>query len=797
MMDKALLGDYLSESEQLLDTLSADLDVLMNRAKSGRDPGPSHKTGAESVIEIVNRVFRTVHSLKGLMGMMGLAEMQSFAHRFESTLDDLRLGKLKLNPELARTLQEVAENISGLFGSEARRLTAGGDRQGRVERELVRLRRMLDDMAALPRVLTVKGPRSLASLRLSAEEVKLLTPYERHRITENLIAGKVFFEIRVQFQVGELDSRYRTIASMLGDRGELITTLPGRSANPQSIGLKVILAADMREGELEGLVRPFSAAVARIGPSSWRRAGAVLKSAGRRKKEIGKRTEAQVAKLRANGSDAASSDTPTKRGARLTADHKPLPEDSDDGQLGGVQTVLPASMSQDAFQSLSQSVRVDLSHIDEVSGLAHELYIEVERLSSMAGRIMQSSECGPKERFDLKQSSRRIERQFLELEERLVEFRMVSLAQTFSKAGRLTERLARDLGKKVNVVLAGRGTQIDKMIVDRIGGPIYHVLRNAVDHGVEPAAERLRAGKPEVALIAIEAALEGTRATISISDDGRGIDPDQVLERALAIGAIAGGEEWSKEEVLRLIFRPGFSTASQVSAVSGRGVGLDDVERVMYDLGGEIRVLSEKGRGSRFELSVPTTLVMISAFIVGAADWRYAINVGQIVELIYVGAADIIGTDGKRTIRWRGSSVPLVELGYLLGLGGARRLTTESRARERVTRLTGLTAVASTIEQASDSNRSEWVHRQSDRSAPRYLPRKPDTRVPAFITRFADRFIAVAVERFDDQREIIVKSLGPIGKKMRGIAGAVDLEGGEVALVLDLPGLLMMRSIRL
>jgi two-component system chemotaxis sensor kinase CheA len=796
MMDKGLLGDYLSESEQLLDTLSADLDVLMNRAKSGRDAGPSHKTGAESVIEIVNRVFRTVHSLKGLMGMMGLAEMQSFAHMFESTLDDLRLGKLKLDPELARTLQEVAENISGLFGSEARRLTAGGDRQRQAEHELVRLRRMLDDLAALPRVLTVKGPRSLASLRLSGEEVKLLTPYERHRITENLIAGKVFFEIRVQFQVGELDSRYRTLASMLGDRGELITTLPGRSANHQSIGLKVILAADMREGELEGLVRPFSAAVARIGPSSWRRAGAVLKSAGRRKKEIGKRSEAHVAKPRANGSDAASGDTTVKRGARL-ADHKPVPEDSDDGQLGGFQTVLPASMSQDAFQSLSQSVRVDLSHIDEVSGLAHELYIEVERLSSMAGRIMQSSECGPRERFDLKQSSRRIERQFLELEERLVEFRMVSLAQTFSKAGRLTERLARDLGKKVNVLLAGRGTQIDKVIVDRIGGPIYHVLRNAVDHGIEPAAERLGAGKPEVAMIAIEAALEGTRATISISDDGRGIDPDKVLERALAIGAIAGGEEWSKEEVLRLIFRPGFSTASQVSAVSGRGVGLDDVERVMYDLGGEIRVLSEKGKGSRFELSVPTTLVMISAFIVGAADWRYAINVGQIVELIYVGAADIIGTDGKRTIRWRGSSVPLVELKYLLGLGGARRLTPESRARGRVTRLAGLTAGRSAIEQSPDSNRSEWIHRQSDRGAPRFLPRKPDSRVPAFITRFADRFIAVAVERFDDQREIIVKSLGPMGKKMRGVAGAVDLEGGEVALVLDLPGLLMMRSIRL
>jgi two-component system, chemotaxis family, sensor kinase CheA len=807
MMDKALLSDYLSESEQLLDTLSSDLDLLIERAKKSRESKDSNRGNDESTVETVNRVFRSVHSLKGLMGMMGLKELQALAHRFESALDDVRLGKLRLNPELAAIMQDVTESTIALYASEALRLQGNGERQPAVTRGMTRLGSLLDNLASLPRTKSNKGSSSLASLRLSDQEIGLLSPYERHRIGENLNAGKAFFEICVEFQVNAIDSRYRALGAALEDRGELIATLPGKSTDKQSIGLKLILAGKLKEGEIEGLVRRFGGTVDRIGPSSWRRAGAVIKGAGRRKPDHDKGRDAREVRAGAvgpNGPSAASVGGAVKKGAEAAAKDSPVLPEADEGALSEFQTVVAPSTAEDSIQSLSQSVRVDLSHIDEVSGLAHELYIEVERLSWMAGRMMQLTQVGPKERFDLKQSSRRIERRFLELEERLVEFRMVSLAQTFSKAGRLAERLARDLGKKVEVTLAGRGTQIDKMIVDQIGGPIYHVLRNAIDHGIEPAAERITAGKPEAGSIRIEAALEGTRAIISISDDGRGIDPDKVLQRAIAIGAVAGDEQWSKEEILRLIFSPGFSTARQLSAVSGRGVGLSDVERVMYGLGGEIRVASETGKGCRFELSVPTTLVMISAFIVGAAGWRYAINVGQIIELVYAGAKDVVGTDGKRTIKWRGSSVPLVELNYLLGLGGARPLPPQPRGRGRVHGnhgeigdISGINRDGSMFEEQADFAHSQWAHRNSDRPAMRLPPKTRDNRVPAFITRFADRYIAVAVERFEDQREIIVKSLGPLARNIRGIAGAVDLEGGEVALVLDLAGLLMMRSIRL
>jgi two-component system chemotaxis sensor kinase CheA len=412
-----------------------------------------------------------------------------------------------------------------------------------------------------------------------------------------------------------------------------------------------------------------------------------------------------------------------------------------------------------------------MSQIDELSGLAHELSIEMERLATMADRFLKASGFGAREQFDLRFSARRIEREFLELEERLVELRMIS------RAARLAGRLARELGKSVSVEIAGRETQLDKVIIDRISDSIYHVLRNAIDHGVELPEERRLAGKSARGKIKIEASLEGTRAIIAITDDGRGINPSEVLDRAIEAGLIAPGDQLSDEDTLRLLLRPGFSTADYVSAVSGRGVGLDAVERTMYELGGEVRISSEQGKWTRFELAVPTTLVMISAFIVRASDWRYAINVCQIVELLYVKRDDILGPDGRRSVEWRGSTIPLVELKYLLGLGGARVFPQPVRGTGP---LTGRGFSNSRRAAGLAESQSGEIHR-----------------IPVFITRAGEVNVAVAVEQFEEQREIIVKSLGSLARKIKGIIGAVDLEGGDVALVLDLASLLLLRSLRM
>jgi two-component system chemotaxis sensor kinase CheA len=700
--DKALLSEYLSESEELLDSLLADLDSLSSRGD----------------VNLINRVFRTVHSLKGLVGMMGLAEMQALTHEFEDILDDLRLGQLTLNHATIAALQEAGAAVAALVGGAARGSASDDDFE--------RLRQLLTAIALKSR----PRPRNdgIEALALSDRERAMLNDYERHRMSENLIAGRSFFAIAVQFGVGRLEAQYRGLTGKLADCGELITTLPEKAEGTTTVGFKLVFATKLRDSEVKAIAEPFGGRVSRLDRSPWRRAGEALKVVGRKKVEK--------------------------------------------GEIESLST-LPPEFAQESLQPLTPSVRVELSQIDELSGIAHELSIQMERVTSMADRFLNASGLGARERFDLRFSTRRVERDFLELEERLVELRMISVGQTFTRAARLAGRLARQLGKSVSVEVAGRETNLDKVIVDRLADSIYHVLRNAIDHGIELPAERRLAGKSARGKIGIVASLDGTRAKVAVSDDGRGIDPSEVRRRALEAGLITPGDTLTDEETVRLILRPGFSTADQVSAISGRGVGLDAVERTIHELGGEIHIASVKGEGTRFEFLVPTTLVMLSAFVVRAGDWRYAINVSQIIELLYVEPEGILGRDGKRSIAWRDSTIPLVELKYLLGLGGARVLH----------------------QSGGQSGGPAGETAQNGRLA--QPPVNASSTVPVFITRAADRTVGVAVERFDGQREIIVKSLGSLGKRVKGVAGAVDLEGGDVALVLDLPSLLVLRSLRM
>jgi two-component system chemotaxis sensor kinase CheA len=702
--DKALLSEYLSESEELLDSLLADLDSLASRAGDSPDTN------------LINRAFRTVHSLKGLSGMMGLAEVQSLAHDFEDILDDLRLGQLALNERTSSALQEAGAGLAALVG--------GAARGNASEEDFERLRQLLASITLKSRERERREDSGLGMLNLSEGERALLTEYEEHRVNENVRAGRSFFAIIVTFEVGKLDTQYRALASKLEAAGELITTLPEKTTAAALVGFKLVFAAALKEGDVKRIAGPFGGRVARLERSTWRKAGAALRAAGR---------------------------IMPGRGA------------STKGAAGDLSAVLPPSFAQESLQPLSPSVRVEMSQIDELSGLAHELSIGMEKLTSLAETFLSAANLGARERFDLRFSARRMKREFLELEERLVGLRMVSLAQTFTRAARLAGRLARELGKSVSVEVAGRETQLDKVIVDRVADSIYHVLRNAVDHGLEPPEERRLAGKTARGKIKLEARLEGTRAVVSITDDGHGIDRSEVRRQAVEAGLIADDEASSEEETLRLILRPGISTANQVSAVSGRGVGLDAVERTIYELGGEVRISSEKGKWTRFDLAVPTTLVMISAFIVRASGWRYAVNVAQIIELLYVSPEEILGRDGRRTISWRGATIPLVELGYVLGLGGARLLHQPGGQNGEGSPAAGAGSV----------------------------------KVPVLVTSVADRNVAVAVEQFDEQREIIVKSLGSVGRRLKGIVGAVDLEGGDVALVLDMPSLLVLRSMRL
>src|SRR6185503_15441135 len=265
--DKALLSEYLSESEELLDSLLSDLDTLPARSTAAPD------------INLINRIFRTVHSLKGLSGMMGLAEVQSLAHEFEDILDDLRLGQLALTEDATTALQEAGAGFAALVGGAARG-TAG-------EEDFDRLRSLLILIATRPRERAKKDDSGIDSINLSPRERSLLTEYEEHRINENLNVGRSFYSIIVNFEVGKLDTSYRALTSKLADRGELVTTLPETATEPSLVAFKLVFATQLKENDLKPVVEPFGGRVSRLGPSTWRRAGAALRSVGRKQKKQG------------------------------------------------------------------------------------------------------------------------------------------------------------------------------------------------------------------------------------------------------------------------------------------------------------------------------------------------------------------------------------------------------------------------------------------------------------------------------------------------------------------------------
>jgi two-component system chemotaxis sensor kinase CheA len=324
---------------------------------------------------------------------------------------------------------------------------------------------------------------------------------------------------------------------------------------------------------------------------------------------------------------------------------------------------------------------------------------------------------------------------------------MVSLRASLLRAARAGRAAAREAGRRVEFEVAGGDARLDRSLAARVADPLLHLVRNAVDHGVETEEERLAAGKPAAGRIRVEADSEGGLVVLRVSDDGRGVDVEAVGRAAAAAGLVAPGATLTDAHALRLIFRPGFSTAAQASLVSGRGVGLDVVERAVEEAGGEVRVRSLRGRGTTFELRLPTALALLPAHVVASAGRRYCLGASHVVEAGHAEASDVLSAGARRTLRWRGRELPLIELRELLGLsveevetdGAARRAYVVARAR-----------------QGTDG----------------------------------EARAAIAVDELEGQSEVLVRGLGRHAKRWRAVGGATELRDGTVALVLDLPRLL-------
>lgn len=387
-----------------------------------------------------------------------------------------------------------------------------------------------------------------------------------------------------------------------------------------------------------------------------------------------------------------------------------------------------------------KTVRIHVERLDALMGLVGELVTARTRLTQLEARLR--ARLDKREAEDLDETTTRLGRVVDQLQEQVMRARMMPVSQLFDKFPRVVRDLARAAGKQVNLILAGRATELDRSIIEAIGDPLVHLLRNAVDHGIELPEERIAAGKPAVGTIWLTAAHEEGQVTITVRDDGRGVDLEKVRQAAVRRRLFTEEEAscLSREEVLELIFLPHLSTSDRVTDLSGRGVGLDVVRAHVQRIGGSVMVESEPGSGATFRLTLPLTLAIVQAMLVGVGEDVYAVPMTSILDSLYMADAQVDRVRAAPVIRWRGTVLPILSL------------------------------------------RQFFAH-------PRLAA--PNGGKPAVVTVAWGRLrLGLVVDRIIGEQEVVVKAFSPIMGRVPGLAGCSILGDGRIALIIDVPGLI-------
>jgi two-component system chemotaxis sensor kinase CheA len=384
---------------------------------------------------------------------------------------------------------------------------------------------------------------------------------------------------------------------------------------------------------------------------------------------------------------------------------------------------------------LTSVVRVEIKKLDYLMNSVGEL----GTLRSALSRLLEKLRAGaPRGELVLEaqRAQRSFERRLGEVQDAVLEIRMVPLSQLFDKLAVVLRQLARDQDKQVQLIVKGGDTEIDKLIAEDIADPLVHLVRNAVDHGAESREERAARGKPEVASVTIQAFQRGNQVVIEVKDDGRGIDPALVAEAAIERGLLTARQagEMTHSELLDMIFLPGFSTRPQVSDISGRGVGMDVVKTNAQRLGGAVQVQSEPGAGTTFIITLPITLAIIGALVFSVRGRTMSLPLAAVQEVVRLDPRAVRLIDGREVLDLRGATLPFCRLGELLRLS-----------------------------QPEPATREQYV----------------------LVLLVGHRRLGLAVDRFFGQEDIVIKALGPSLRAVRGIAGATDLGDQRLVLVLD------------
>jgi two-component system chemotaxis sensor kinase CheA len=654
--DDRARDEFTSEAEELLDTLSRD---LVEFESQGRDVRP----------EVINKIFREVHSLKGLAGMLGFGEISELSHSLEDMLDRLRMGKIEITKELIDLLYDAVDSLNRLV------IGINDPAMGGLV-DITGLTRRIHQLATNQPHRANEDP--FADLTLDEQTKKSLTEYEEHRLLENVRARNHILAVEVRFDFADFDERLRALTETLSKAGEVISTLPAiDSSGGTGIAFRLLYGSMLGE-----------------------EAVALLVPAG------------QVLSLRRHEVPAAGS---APEAAAVEAPEEDL-----------------------SLRSISQTVRVDISKLDHVMNIVGELIIEKTQLDSLT-RSLHQGEALQQARItahELTKIARNLERKLNELQRSVIETRMVPVGQIYSKLSRTVRKVARELNKEIELVLRGEDTELDKVMVEELTDPLMHIIRNALDHGIEPAEERVTKGKNPIGKVTLNAYQQGNSVVIDVTDDGRGIDPEVVRKAAVKRNLIAQHDPFDQQRAYEILFTPGFSTAAVVSEISGRGVGLDVVKKNLQELKGSIDILSVPGEGTTFRIMLPITLAIIQALIVRAAGDQFAIPLTSVEESLRIYSRDIRTVERREVFTLRDFTLPLLRL-------------------------------------------SDAFHLDSDRDE------SPDAKWFVVVTRSGEKVAGILVDELVRQQEVVIKSIGERLKTIPGIAGATEVGEGEIVLVID------------
>ena len=685
---------FIDESEEHLQTLSDCIMVL--------EKEPDNK-------DTINEVFRAAHSLKGMAGTMGFKRMQHLTHDMENVFQEVRSDHIKVTSGMIDLLFKCLDALEGYVDN----IKSTSD-EGTEDNEVII--KELNDFIAKTEGAEETGntetseakeaaPESTQEEKAGQEKIEL-TNDEKKAIREVESNGQHIYVMTVHIQKDCLLKAARAflVFKAVEDFGQILVYRPS-SQDIEDEKFEFEFSFFLASEESEDKIVAAAKAVSEIEKVDAEEIhlDEYVKEAEAQEEQQAKEATAEQKEAPAEAPKAAEKKAPAANAKKQT-NAKPV---------------------------TGRTVRVDIEKLDALMNQVSELIIAKNSLVSIS-----SNESGEYQNQSFHEQIEYLERITTNLHESVMKVRMVPIESVVNKFPRMIRDLSRKLGKKMELYMTGEDTELDRTVVDQIGDPLQHLLRNSADHGLEDNATRVERGKPEVGSIFLKAFQEGNNVIIEVGDDGNGIDVAAVRDKAVERGVITAeqAENMSQKEIINILFLPSFSMAKKITDISGRGVGLDVVKSNIEALGGDVEVRTQLGEGTTFIVRLPLTLAIIQALMVEIRDEKYAIALGSISNIESIPVNEIKYVQAQEVIHLRGAVIPLIRLDQVLDM------------EEKQEEPENLTVV---------------------------------------IVKKGDSLAGLVVDNLIGQQEIVIKSLGKYINNNKIISGATILGDGEVALILD------------